>query len=347
MHSIIQIELENVEGSVVLMVGRNEPCPCGSGKKYKKCCEGKQQITVEKVSLEEIEQVLQSFYNAYPERKDVREFFNVVQKWMPKLENHLQRELIEAVALDDFFFHQRKDIWTSYLKRTIKKMVRPSTIEVLQNWNAAEMFIGQVVFVDEHHFKVVSSMDGAEVFIRRESNKPIPEEMQVFAFLLPDGSGKENHYLAVSTLIFFPKQYKAAFDSFAKRFDSSSNYSAQQFLQENHLAFWEHLVESGYNGEEFTSFETEVLDSTKQFLLEKNLQADRLIEIVQDYLVENKPKARKAAAIAAGAIRFAQERDFFEGVTFTVKEIAEAFGVSASSLNKWYQELLEYSTVTV
>ena len=22
-------------------VGRNEPCPCGSGKKFKKCCDGK------------------------------------------------------------------------------------------------------------------------------------------------------------------------------------------------------------------------------------------------------------------------------------------------------------------
>ncbi len=22
-------------------VGRNDPCPCGSGKKYKKCCMGK------------------------------------------------------------------------------------------------------------------------------------------------------------------------------------------------------------------------------------------------------------------------------------------------------------------
>jgi uncharacterized protein YecA (UPF0149 family) len=22
-------------------VGRNDPCPCGSGKKYKKCCEGR------------------------------------------------------------------------------------------------------------------------------------------------------------------------------------------------------------------------------------------------------------------------------------------------------------------
>ena len=26
----------------VSRVGRNEPCPCGSGKKYKQCCERKQ-----------------------------------------------------------------------------------------------------------------------------------------------------------------------------------------------------------------------------------------------------------------------------------------------------------------
>jgi hypothetical protein len=25
-----------------MATGRNEPCPCGSGKKYKHCCEGKQ-----------------------------------------------------------------------------------------------------------------------------------------------------------------------------------------------------------------------------------------------------------------------------------------------------------------
>jgi SWIM/SEC-C metal-binding protein len=24
---------------ISIKVGRNEPCPCGSGKKYKKCCE--------------------------------------------------------------------------------------------------------------------------------------------------------------------------------------------------------------------------------------------------------------------------------------------------------------------
>ena len=24
-----------------MRIGRNDPCPCGSGKKYKKCCLGK------------------------------------------------------------------------------------------------------------------------------------------------------------------------------------------------------------------------------------------------------------------------------------------------------------------
>lgn len=30
-------------------IGRNDPCPCGSGKKYKKCCLGKdEQLGVNK-----------------------------------------------------------------------------------------------------------------------------------------------------------------------------------------------------------------------------------------------------------------------------------------------------------
>jgi uncharacterized protein YecA (UPF0149 family) len=32
-------EIENVSrGAVAEKVGRNDPCPCGSGKKFKKCC---------------------------------------------------------------------------------------------------------------------------------------------------------------------------------------------------------------------------------------------------------------------------------------------------------------------
>lgn len=37
----LELELENYTFSDNAKVGRNDPCPCGSGKKYKKCCNNK------------------------------------------------------------------------------------------------------------------------------------------------------------------------------------------------------------------------------------------------------------------------------------------------------------------
>jgi len=43
-HPSAPVSLPPVSSSpAVPKVGRNAPCPCGSGKKYKKCCENKQQ----------------------------------------------------------------------------------------------------------------------------------------------------------------------------------------------------------------------------------------------------------------------------------------------------------------
>ena len=329
------------------MIGRNDPCLCGSGKKYKKCCEGKQQVTAENVFQEEIENVLQTFYSTHPERKDIREYIEIVQAWMPKLQKNLQRELVEAVALDEFFFHKRLDIWTSYLKRTMKKMIRPQTIALLEKWAKPQIFIGSVKEVDGSYFKAVSTLTGEELMVRRENKRPIPEGMQVFAFLLPDGSEKENYYLAVSTLIFFPAEHSKVFATFKKKFDAQKELDATTYLQKNHFEFWNELVNAGYAGEEFTTFEQDVLEQTKSFLLANDIDSKPLITILEDYLVDKQPKARKAAAIAAGAIRYGQDRDLFGGKTFTVKQISEEFGISASSLNKYYQELLEFSTVAV
>ncbi|RKY40214.1 MAG: hypothetical protein DRP85_09010 [Candidatus Makaraimicrobium thalassicum] len=29
----------------MVKIGRNDPCPCGSGKKYKKCCQAQDEAT--------------------------------------------------------------------------------------------------------------------------------------------------------------------------------------------------------------------------------------------------------------------------------------------------------------
>lgn len=74
---------------------------------------------------------------------------------------------------------------------------------------------------------------------------------------------------------------------------------------------------------------------------EKNINNESFVAIVEDYLIEKQPSARKAGAIAAGAVRFGQDNDLL-GQKFTVKEIAESFGISASSLNKYHQELIAF-----
>lgn len=38
----IQEKMRELHSSIWKNVGRNDPCPCGSGKKYKKCCQGRQ-----------------------------------------------------------------------------------------------------------------------------------------------------------------------------------------------------------------------------------------------------------------------------------------------------------------
>ena len=89
------------------MIGRNDPCPCGSGKKYKKCCQSKNAVTIETVQQDELERVLQTFYDEYPKRKDIPDYLKVANEWKHSLGNHLPEEMIEAIAMDEFFFHHR------------------------------------------------------------------------------------------------------------------------------------------------------------------------------------------------------------------------------------------------
>lgn len=192
------------------------------------------------------------------------------------------------------------------------------------------------------YFKATHLLTNEELYIRRENDKPIPEGMHVFAFILPDGTATSTHYLAVSTLIFFPEDHTKVFEEFKKNFEAS-NKKVNIFLKDEHLTFWELLVANGYKGEEFTNFESNVLSQVKDFLEQNQRETAPMLELLEDYLIEGQPSARKEAAIAAGAIRYGQEKELFESLSMTVKEIAATFEISAASLTKYYQDLSSYA----
>ena len=45
------------ELKILSKIGRNEPCPCGSGKKYKKCCIGRPHPVMRHWSYEEVNEM--------------------------------------------------------------------------------------------------------------------------------------------------------------------------------------------------------------------------------------------------------------------------------------------------
>lgn len=324
------------------MVGRNDPCPCGSGKKYKKCCQSKKSISIEEVQSEELERVLQTFYEEYPERQDVSEYLDLVEEWRKSLDKYLIGEMIEAIVMDEFFFHHKPEIWQGYLDRQLKRVIRPSVVKVLNSWTDPRVFIGEVIAVEEGYMTVKNILEDETIYLRRESEKPVPVGVHLYSFILPDGTSKDNHYLAVSSLIFFPKDHEMVFEVFTQKFAAQEKQAASDYLKENGVAFWKLLGEDGYDGGEFTNFEAGVLLKAVEFLEEKDREAEKLVEIIEDYLVELQPNARKEVAIAAGAIRFGQENALFEPLNMTIKEIAEWFEVSPSSLNKYYKDITEY-----
>jgi len=74
-------------------VGRNDPCPCGSGKKYKKCCAQKppmQRRTFRQIESSQVESSIQrvtgvlsqTFRNAPPQAADKTD--GVVKKSLDK-----------------------------------------------------------------------------------------------------------------------------------------------------------------------------------------------------------------------------------------------------------------------
>lgn len=313
------------------MIGRNDPCPCGSGKKYKKCCANKEAVTVDVVVDEEMERVLQNFYELYPKKQDFEAYHAVGAKWNEALGDKLDIELVEAIAIDYFFFEERLDIWTGYFERVLKDTIRPALKERLENWSHPSLLIGKIKEVKDDYMIVEQSDTKALVQLRREGERPIPENVHVFCFILPID---EQHHLAISSMIFFPVDHTAIFEQFFK--EKTMNDS---------MELWKKLVENGFEGNEFTDFETEVFDRIMAYLEEQGRDAERILQLTQDFVVEKQPKARKPVAIAAGAIRFGNDHGYFEKIDTTVKAIAEYFDVSASSLNKYERELAEYAGI--
>lgn len=361
------------------MVGRNDPCPCGSGKKYKKC-HGKNvngDITaVVESEFNRLKSVfVQHYYQNFNYKLQPR-----YQAWSQELQHapHLPEGYLEYAVADTAMYVDEAADWKQYVEQIqADASVREQVKAVFAEAAEPKFVLAEVTSIDE---QVVNLQDVAtgETYVM-----PISENAKtakwVFGVIFNDSRVGEHGITVAQSTLFIPEALSMVTDIMKAKInngvtDALELYKAFVEILENDTtdapveakevtATEEAIVEEDGDADagepveaeeivdaktveeatEEQTFEQEIAALVKAYLAEYNLDAADFVTSVDAYLAATDIKAKKAGAVAAGAILAGQTAGVVpEGGLTKVKDVAEHFDVSSSSLSKYRKEIAEY-----
>lgn len=323
-----------------MTIKRNDPCPCGSGKKYKKCCMNEETLSIEELVADELDRTIERFFANHPPQTEAHLLKKRFAQWQEAVGEYYADQMIMALVFDEYALKNRDTVWQSYIEKQYEEHVRPSTKEALATWKTPRAVIATTVASEGYELTATDDATGETFTLLRPSDRPIAEKMRFFTVLLPSGT-TEGVDISMSTLLFIPEAFNDTLDQFVDRLRSSDD--VQHTFAEQFLELWKSLGEAGFYGGEWSEFEKSILEEVRLFLTERNRYNEQLMQLLEDYIVAYQPSARKSATIAAGAIRFGQENGYFEPIDMTWKELGEHFGVSPSTLHRYAKEMSTYA----
>lgn len=336
------------------MIGRNDPCPCGSGKKYKKCCALKNEATNEQLVEVELERILVKFFeSAVSHPADYAEMERTEREWRYKLGKWLSNEAISERIAEYFLFVARTDLWKRYLLRTMNGQMRPVVRAVLEKWQNPIVLLAKVAAIYEDYFVVEEVLGHQKYSIPRKEEMEVGQDYIVFGTVLLDERERENGVYLIEGLTFIYNKNKA----FQRKIESlaeESGYTASQEFYKAHLVDV-HKIIATMNDADFEDVNEaaviikENLSPEQQEvakILEDEIASLRLREegltflrlLTASYFVRHQPIFRKPEVIAASIFKVATDIDLIAG-DYSQAEIGEKFGISPGSMKKHVDKL--------
>ncbi|TDL78979.1 SEC-C metal-binding domain-containing protein [Peribacillus frigoritolerans] len=332
-------------------IGRNDPCHCGSGKKYKKCCM-KKETSIEAIRHEELDKIqgeLMEFASVHFGRQiDV-----VIKEKMGNLDREEFKNVYGALLIWAVFsvtFANGKII-DAFVEKKRSETIRPSTISQLEKWKETvpTFSIIESVINDEWiNVKDIFSEDIKKVKVEALS---FEEGGMLLGYLLPYG----DYYMYYLMGLGFEKQETAQNSGLTKQlFEESKFNHPEQFMIDHFPEMILQLLGESEEeapkeeSKEETSEELEWEDlnyHNTALKLEINLVKAELEEqtreqsilVLHKYLHRVKPVVKKQEIFAAAMHYFIEKHMHKQGLT--QKKLAEMYEVSVSSLSKAYREM--------
>lgn len=333
------------------MIGRNDPCPCGSGKKYKKCCLGKDEVVVEELVDSELERILLSVYEQQPSQTDMIELTNYRKQWIERLSSVWDENSIEGSLSEYFLFVARTDLWNRHLAKVLNTHVRSAVKDVIELWQEPFVLFGKVKSTEDGIFEVEEILGKNTYFLEQEEYMPTEIGSIVFGGVLPDNRNHNNGVYVITSLMFV-KDENAAFENEITALAESSDFENSNDFYKEHMAEIFYLMLNRENNSieelsenDLTALEHEVVEIFAGKLEDLEFQSDikeLLKNITISYLMKEKPNFRKPSIIAAAVFQVANNLNMLGDYSTTNAEIAKLFETSTSSMTKHAENISNF-----
>ncbi|MCA0970841.1 SEC-C domain-containing protein [Halobacillus litoralis] len=331
-----------------MKVGRNDPCPCGSGKKYKKCCGKKNVIEIsDSIVQEELNQLYQRYHDY------LLDYYPHLIPSVQSSGNYAELKELMNVAHKTIFTtnDDGRSIMQEFVDRVVRSVKRPLTRESLLEWPHAVPGLFKITAIkSESVAELEEGWSGERYVVTLElDGEPIENEPGYYFGILMKW-GQTHQFVPVALSV--GEGLYQAFTNYVKdeHHKAESSESVSTFFGQHLDRFIRSFIDFDQDGMagigywDGTPEEKEVLDVLDETIGAEAQQHEEyglLHTLWREHCKRTNPTIRKPAVFAAALEYFYRESPIVDSPLrpLSQKEIAAKYGVSAGSLSKRFTEV--------
>lgn len=332
--------------------GRNEPCACGSGKKYKKCCVNKEVVSQDHLVDDELDQVIQQHADKILQATaHIDEINRLTLEWKERLEPFTEVDDIEELVTEYYLFITQRKLWQQHIQQTLDDTLRSQTRAVLQDWQQPHVLLGKIIKEDKGYYTIEEVFGNQTYRIDRESFDFLGPDYLVVGLFMPDNRNVDNGVYSLGDFIGIqdPNNYRA--DKIQELAELSGTENSEEFFDDYMLDIYEIIMDTNVESvqqiidEKLTHFQETVVESLTNVLENQEIEQAK-IESIQmvaiSYVLQKRPSFRKPEIIAAATFKAVDNYGLFGRDTFySQQDVAKMFDVSVSSITRHIEPLEE------
>jgi uncharacterized protein YecA (UPF0149 family) len=334
-------------------IGRNDPCPCGSGKKYKKCCGNNKVVSIDSLISQEIIQ-LQLRLLDYAMMHYGEDIDEILDEYMAIDIDENVEETLEFFLTNWAIFCQPivngKTIIEDFIQKHGSQINRPKIKAILESWIGSVPSLLHLLARENENTILVKdflSNESMKIKVLEDGHK-----LEIGSILIGLPVPMENVFTFFTTFIELPADVSDfIMENMKVWYEASGENSSKEFMKNSFHEVMDGLFNISYEKvisvESFTWYHPLQKEAAK--ILVHMLNNDHYPEpIIQigillwyRYCQMRNPLIRNPFIYAAALHYLLEVTVVPTNATYRQKDIAQIYGVSIGSFSAKYREMYD------